>query len=99
MIGTLIAVAYFIVAAFAWWRLSGLFAWGMKFGEVPGGDDIVFALFICFFLAFAWPISLPASVMYEHGINGGKFLYIPKGEKVKMYKRRIEELEREVGIR
>ena len=99
MIWWIILVIYVPGYIYSTWRFAGMLAWAAKFHAKPEIADLVMGWVFGPFLALIWPIVLPINTMHVRGGDLVKFSYVPPNERKKMYKRRIEELEREVGIR
>jgi len=93
-----------------WRRLSGQIAWhcfatdrrsypiSYRDAVTPSGENWFGAILGATLFSFVWPLSLVVAYGVAGNASGGKMLYIPPQQRERMYKERIRELEREVGI-
>ena len=84
------------------WRISGQLFYGLNWSHYDGpGYRYFCSIASASFLALAWWISLPISILSERANKWGtsQLVYVPKDKREELYKERIRELEREVGIR
>lgn len=109
LIPTLVGIVGY---TFAFRRIAGQLAWYYcaahnkswgKYGREhlynsPNGEQWCGAIVLALITAIIWPISLPIAYGLEGSHKGGKFFYIPKDQKERIYKQRIAALEKEVGI-
>lgn len=96
---------------YTWWRVCGIYAWESAEDEPkhrdpcyaqsnwePSLDIWVGGFFVGFFAGIIWPILLVLKLVKV--INGGKYVgHIPQKTRERLQAERIQQLEREVGIR
>ena len=105
--------AYLVGYAIAFRRMAGQLAWhyyGVQQKKYPilyegkrypDGEQWFGAILCALLLSIFWPVTLPMA----HGLSvakitfGSSMFYTPPNQRERLYKERISELEREVGIR
>lgn len=66
----------------------------------PDGEQWFGALLSAAALSFVWPLSLPVAYGIRSAREGAQAaFYLPPAERERIYRDRISQLEREVGIR
>lgn len=94
MTGWIIFLSWFVGFVATCRRVGWLAAEDMSDGREWTVDDIVFGVFVGFFVGLVWPIVVPISALVKRGV----FFSPPRRAKLKELQRRIAELERETHL-
>lgn len=102
----LLLALYIVAYALAFRRIAGQWAWHFaengfdkNAARTPTGEHWFGAIAAAFFLSFVWPFALPVAYGIQTAKHGGSLFYTPPNARERLYKARIEQLEREAGIR
>lgn len=101
MIGDALLVFYIIVFFFVWRRAAFVIAWDGHYGSGKlKSDEVGEGIVIGFLVSLVWPITVSIYLASHHG---NSFLRAPRHirtkQKLEQQAERIQQLEREVGIR
>jgi len=104
--GWLVLALYIVGYALAFRRIAGQMAWyyaeegayGRR--EYPSAEQWFGAILTATFASLIWPVSLPVAWgLSTEQVGAGRLFYTPLNVRERIYKERIAELERQVGIR
>jgi len=101
----LILALYVVGYALAFRRIAGQLAWHLQAvsswsSEYPEGAQWVGAIATATFASLIWPVSIPVAWgLSKDQVGAGRLFYTPAHVRERIYKERIAELERQVGIR
>lgn len=105
VLGSFYAAGY----SFSFLRIAGQMAWHfcdqdrkqwthLRGKQSPDGEQWFGSIMAALVLALIWPVTLTIAYGLAGQKTGKSLFYMPPDEKEKIYKNRIKELERSVGL-